>query len=67
VLPRLRKQDKPQRGHEAASFSHGADTDTAYESVRERLRRDQTVVEQDTVEVGKAEPINAYGAVARKP
>ena len=26
ALPRLRGQDKPQRGKEAASFSHGADT-----------------------------------------
>lgn len=26
ALPRLRRQDRPQRGEESASFSHGADT-----------------------------------------
>jgi glutamate decarboxylase len=30
ALPRLRGQDKPQRGQEAASFSHGADTTHAH-------------------------------------
>jgi glutamate decarboxylase len=32
VLPRLRRQEKPQRGREAASFSHGADLRHAHQS-----------------------------------